>query len=475
MLPKSDLLTVRFADLAVTPVALAMAYVIKQYLLPGSLRGLSPETEFLPLITLTLLIRFFVFHYLEVPMLVSRFSLWDTLRVIYKAILISMALLLGFLYALKIPHISRLYLFSFMVSDAALLSAIRVFYFRRLSDKYPLHRVLFVVVGARGAAAEVVERVCHKLKNIEVIGCLETEPGREGSCVCDDVKVIGNVKQLDEILKNQVVDEILFVVPLQHLPELEDYLRAAEYMGVTIRIIPHWYMRKYIERRPKYYHMYFEMIGGIPSLVLSASPWNRTGLAIKSALDFVGALILLIVSAPLMVIIALMIKKISPGPIFYRQIRCGLYGRQFAVYKFRTMIVGAENLQEEMKEKNVADGPVFKALNDPRVIPGVGSFLRATGLDELPQLINVLRGEMSLVGPRPPLPSEVQQYDLWQRRRLTMKPGITCLWQISRNRHRMPFQQWMQMDLDYIDNWSLWLDFKILFKTLFVPFQRLSM
>jgi len=474
--PRNEsLLTVRIVDLALTLTALGMAYGIKVYLLPQSVRGLSPETEFLPLITLVFFTWLFVLHYMEVPMVVNRLSLYDTLRVLYKAIVIAMAIVLGLIYALKIRNISRIFIFTFAFLDAAMLSAVRTFYFHRLSDKYPPHRLLLVVVGARKAAEEVVERVCRNLKHAEVIGCLETEAGREGTPVCGNIKVIGTVHQMEEFLKSHVVDEIVFVVPLQQLPTLDDHLRVAEYMGLTIRIIPHWYMRKYMERRPTYYHMYFEIMADIPSLVLSASPWNRTSLAIKSVLDFLVSLVLLIVSTPLMLVIAVLIKRASPGPVFYRQIRCGLYGRQFTVFKFRTMILGAENLQDQIKEKNVADGPVFKAPNDPRVIPGIGSFLRSTGLDELPQLINVLRGEMSLVGPRPALPSEVEKYDLWQRRRLTMKPGITCLWQISQNRHRMSFEQWMKLDLEYIDNWSLWMDAKIFLKTLLVPFHRPSM
>lgn len=135
------------------------------------------------------------------------------------------------------------------------------------------------------------------------------------------------------------------------------------------------------------------------------------------------------------------------------------------VYKFRTMVPDADKRQNEFLALNEADGPAFKIKKDPRIIPYIGTFLRKTSLDELPQLINVLRGEMSLVGPRPPIPGEVEQYDIWQRRRLSMKPGLTCIWQCAPKRNDICFNEWMKMDLHYIDNWSLWLDFKILFKT----------
>jgi lipopolysaccharide/colanic/teichoic acid biosynthesis glycosyltransferase len=160
------------------------------------------------------------------------------------------------------------------------------------------------------------------------------------------------------------------------------------------------------------------------------------------------------------------LKLFSPGPILFTQVRCGLNGRKFRVYKFRTMGIDAETKRNEVEHMNETDGPVFKINKDPRIIPYLGTFLRKTGLDELPQLINVLKGEMSLVGPRPPIPSEVAQYDLWQRRRLSMKPGMTCLWQTARNRNEVPFEQWMNLDLKYIDNWSLKLDFVILLKTI---------
>ena len=140
-------------------------------------------------------------------------------------------------------------------------------------------------------------------------------------------------------------------------------------------------------------------------------------------------------------------------------------GRRFPVYKFRTMVSNADEMRKELEEMNEMDGPVFKIKDDPRIIPGVGHFLRKTSLDELPQLFNVLRGEMSLVGPRPPIPKEVDEYSVWHRRRLSMKPGMTCLWQIAPNRNDLTFEQWVKLDLKYIDKWSLFNDVKILIMT----------
>jgi lipopolysaccharide/colanic/teichoic acid biosynthesis glycosyltransferase len=172
-----------------------------------------------------------------------------------------------------------------------------------------------------------------------------------------------------------------------------------------------------------------------------------------------------VICLPIFLAAALAIKASSKGPVFYRQQRLGKNGRRFDMLKFRTMQDGADKHLDEVRQLNECDGPVFKIRKDPRIIPVVGSVLRKSSIDELPQLFNVLRGEMSLVGPRPPIPSEVNEYETWQRRRLSMKPGITCLWQVEPCRNDLPFCKWVEMDLAYIDQWSLRLDFLILFKT----------
>jgi lipopolysaccharide/colanic/teichoic acid biosynthesis glycosyltransferase len=165
-----------------------------------------------------------------------------------------------------------------------------------------------------------------------------------------------------------------------------------------------------------------------------------------------------------MAVVALLVRLTSRGPILYKQTRCGLGGRHFTMYKFRSMIVGADEMRTGLDAHNEVDGPVFKISADPRCTP-IGRFLRKWSLDELPQLWNVLRGDMSLVGPRPPIPEEVAKYETWHRRRLRMRPGLTCLWAVE-GRNEIKFERWMQLDMDYIDNWSLWLDFKILLRSI---------
>jgi len=220
----------------------------------------------------------------------------------------------------------------------------------------------------------------------------------------------------------------------------------------------------YAHAWPRHVHRH---MGGYASAVphedAPAAPtlYTRGG---KRALDLLGACVGLVLSAPVMALIALIIKLESRGPVFYRSTRVGRNGRPFTFLKFRSMVDGADRHRHHLTHLNECDGPVFKISRDPRVTR-IGRFLRTTSIDELPQFVNVLRGDMSLVGPRPPIPEEVAQYEPWQMRRLDVRPGITCLWQIS-GRSRIGFREWMRLDLEYIRHQSFWLDVRILLRTL---------
>ena len=210
----------------------------------------------------------------------------------------------------------------------------------------------------------------------------------------------------------------------------------------------------------------FDDFYGRPVLVFHSGPESSWQAAIKQVLDIVGALILLIILSPFFVFAAVAIKLTSPGPIFFKQKRSGLNGQPFTMYKFRSMVTNAAQRQHEILSMNEMTGPVFKVTNDPRITP-IGHFLRKSSIDEFPQLINVLRFEMSLVGPRPLPVEEVRRFDdLAHRRRLSVKPGLTCLWQVKGRNNVTNFKDWVRLDLEYIDNWSLWLDFKILWWTI---------
>jgi exopolysaccharide biosynthesis polyprenyl glycosylphosphotransferase len=269
--------------------------------------------------------------------------------------------------------------------------------------------------------------------------------------------VIGSFKDLQAILEKGPVDEIILCVPfMQHVAIFSKAVRLAEELGIVVRLFPDKSDSRILSR------LHIERFEGDQVVTLFREQM-LVQLLLKRVMDIVVSLVGLIVLSPLLAIVALAVKFTSPGPVLFAQERVGMNKRLFKLYKFRSMYVDAEKRRRELEHLNEMDGPVFKIKNDPRITP-LGRFIRKTSIDELPQLLNVLRGQMSLVGPRPPLPAEVDRYDWLYRRRLSIKPGITCLWQIS-GRNQITFKQWMEMDKAYIDNWSLWLDITILAKT----------
>jgi len=218
--------------------------------------------------------------------------------------------------------------------------------------------------------------------------------------------------------------------------------------------------------KPKLAQLQQSSFAGIPLIIFQTSVAKEWQIFIKRLLDILISFLATVLLFPIILLTAIGIKISSRGPLFFRQTRCGLNGRKFSLYKFRSMYVGSEIRKKELERQNEMRGPVFKMKRDPRVTP-FGQRMRRFSIDELPQLFNVLKGDMSLVGPRPPIPAEVEMYETWQRRRLSMKPGLTCIWQVS-GRNKIDFEEWMEMDLQYIDNFSLWSDFKILIRTIFV-------
>jgi exopolysaccharide biosynthesis polyprenyl glycosylphosphotransferase len=266
------------------------------------------------------------------------------------------------------------------------------------------------------------------------------------------------VGDLVELLHEHSVNGVILSAKHTYLEQVEAAIRACELEGVEAWLVADFFKTQ-ISRTS------FDDFYGWPVLVFRSVPeasWQVVG---KQMLDFFGALLLLLVTALPLGVVALLIKLTSPGPIFFRQQRSGLNGRPFTIYKFRTMVTNAEQLKHELAAMNEMSGPVFKVSNDPRVTP-LGRLLRKFSLDEFPQLYNVLRGEMSLVGPRPLPVDEVKRFnDLAHRRRLSMKPGLTCLWQVGGRSELRDFKEWVRLDLEYIDNWSLWLDLKILWRT----------
>jgi exopolysaccharide biosynthesis polyprenyl glycosylphosphotransferase len=260
------------------------------------------------------------------------------------------------------------------------------------------------------------------------------------------------------LLHEHAVNGVILSGRHSSFDQIEEAVRACELEGVEAWLVADFFKMQ-ISRAS------FDDLYGWPVLVFRSTPEASWQSVLKLLLDYVGALVLLLLSSVPLIIIALLVKFTSPGPILFRQKRSGLNGQPFTIYKFRTMVSNAEQLKAELSAMNEMTGPVFKVTQDPRITP-IGKFLRKFSIDEFPQLLNVLKGEMSLVGPRPLPVDEVKQfYDLAHRRRLSVKPGLTCLWQISGRNNVNDFKDWVRLDLEYIDNWSLWLDIKILWLT----------
>ncbi|MDO9027331.1 MAG: sugar transferase [Candidatus Roizmanbacteria bacterium] len=275
----------------------------------------------------------------------------------------------------------------------------------------------------------------------------------------EEVTLIGTIKDLPSILKNHIVDEVVITLPVKsYYEEIQKIVQKAEEQGIIVRHLSHIFDTKVAQPIT-------EKFGNFTVLTMTPSSQEGWRYMVKRTIDIVLGSALIIATSPLMAVAAIAIKLSSPGPVLFTQDRVGYNKRIFNLFKFRTMVVGAEKLQGELKEQNEMDGPVFKIKNDPR-ISTVGRWLRKWSIDELPQLFNVIKGDMSLVGPRP-LP--VRDYSGfrkdWQRRRFSVLPGITCTWQIN-GRNDISFEDWMKMDMEYIDNWKLSRDLKILFKTI---------
>ncbi len=268
-----------------------------------------------------------------------------------------------------------------------------------------------------------------------------------------------SIQTLVELLHEHSVNGVIISSKHSYFEQVEAAIRACELEGVEAWLVADFFKTQI--SRPV-----FDDFHGRPVLVFRTTPEASWQVLLKHVLDFAGALASLMLLALPFALVALAIKLSSPGPVLFRQKRAGLNGQPFTMYKFRTMVTNAEQLKQEMAALNEMSGPVFKVTNDPRVTP-IGRWLRRFSVDELPQLLNVLRGEMSLVGPRPLPVDEVKQFsDMAHRRRLSVKPGITCLWQISGRNNVSDFREWVRLDLEYIDNWSFWLDLKILWQTI---------
>ncbi len=317
------------------------------------------------------------------------------------------------------------------------------------------HYVMVVGTGERARKmALALERSSEY--GVRLRGFLSEQPDAPGEIALGATYQVRPTSDLQDILRQHVVDEIIFAVGSESLAQLEDVFLLCDEEGVRTRVavdfFPHVNSTVSLDR-----------FGETPLLTFSAAPYDEVRLLVKRLTDIAIAAAGLIVLSPFMAAAIVLIRITSPGPALFQQVRCGLNGRRFLFYKFRSMVENAEELKPSLAHLNTRV-TAFKIPHDPRLTP-VGRYLRKFSVDEWPQLWNVLRGDMSLVGPRPAVPGEVEQYQVWQRRRLRMRPGLTCLWAVS-GRDNVDFETWMKLDMQYIDNWSLALDWKILLRTI---------
>jgi exopolysaccharide biosynthesis polyprenyl glycosylphosphotransferase len=355
--------------------------------------------------------------------------------------------------------LSRIFMAGFVVYDWVLLLLFRLTAGRaagviRREFAVP-HYVMVVGTGER--AVRIGRELEHSAKyGVRLRAFLSETPDAPAEVMLRLPYKVLPVADLRAILREHVVDEVIFAVGSESLAALEDVFLLCDEEGVRTRValdfFPHVNSTISLER-----------LGTTPLLTFSAAPYDEIRLLVKRVTDVLIAASSLAVLAPLMLLVTVLVRVTSPGPAIFKQVRCGLNGRLFLFYKFRSMCEDAEKLRPNLEHLSVR-GTAFKLYDDPRLTP-LGRWLRKFSIDEWPQLWNVLRGDMSLVGPRPAVPVEVEQYAPWQRRRLRMRPGLTCLWAIS-GRDSVDFETWMKMDMQYIDNWSLALDWKIILQTI---------
>ncbi len=452
----------RLVDIGVLAASFPIAYQLRDaVIVAGGAAarhgGLYPITTYWPLLAATILVWQFASWSSGVYAKYRTLHISTELARLARAVLLLSVIVAAGQFVFKQQDLSRLFIGIYYATVFALLVA------NRVALRVVAHAVrrrgrntrTFAVVGSGESAEAIVEAIGSRREwGYDFAGYVL----EDGAQAPPGATVLGRLSEMGQLLETHVLDEVVFGVPRERLDGIEEAVSLCEEQGVGVRVLLDFFLAN---RRSR---MSVEELEGVPMLSFSRTPSEMAPLIAKRIFDLIVSTIALVLLAPVFLGIAIAIKLESKGPVFFRQRRVGLNGREFWLYKFRSMCRDAEAKLPQLREKNEMDGPVFKMRRDPRVTR-VGEFLRKTSLDEFPQFLNVLKGEMSVVGPRPPIPSEVRLYKRWQRRRLSVKPGITCTWQVS-GRNEIDFAQWMELDLNYIDTWSIWSDLKIVLLTI---------
>ncbi len=454
-------------DLGVTLAAVPVAYALRNWLFPRLFPGLYPagllDFSLYLVVAGPIVVLWSLLLYLSDAYRSRRtLGLKDEVSMVARVSFFGTLLLTLVVYAARWTFLSRSFLFVFFFVNLFFLVTARVTVrllarkVRRLGFNYRTVVLVGDTPGARTIARLIHE---HPWWGLKLLGLIRERPADSpAQTTGSGIPVLGTLAEFEAILREVQVDEVILAVDRGDLPKLEDIFLLSEEMGIRTRLVldffPHVLARVELDE-----------FQGTPLLTFATTPDDLTALVLKRTVDVFLSVVLLVASVLPLAVAAFLIKLTSRGPVLFRQTRCGLNGRPFTLLKLRTMVEGAEELLDEVAHLNEHEGPVFKAADDPR-LTRLGRLIRRFSMDELPQLWNVLKGEMSLVGPRPPLPQEVARYERWQRRRLSMKPGVTGLWQVSGRNDIKSFEDWINLDLAYIDNWCLSLDAKILLRTI---------
>lgn len=458
-----------FLDLCTIAAAFFLSFPLRTFIRHVYRWDLFPDREvisrnvnlenYLVLLPILLLAHWITLHYSGIYAAFRRLRSGDIIWLVTSSVLLTVGILGSVVFSLKMSFVSRSLILMYAFLCMGML----------IGQKLLLHSALLwaakkgygwknlLIVGTGRRAVEFARRMDRQKEwGYRVLGFVDDFPANDAAL---PHPIIGKLRELPYLLRREVVDTVAFVVPRSWIDKIGDLVRECELQGKEVTVAIDLFDHHIGE-------VLLSDMAGVPVLQFETTFLNKWQVFVKRGIDLAVSLVMILLTLPLLIGIAIWIKIVSSdGPVFFVQKRCGLNGRVFPMLKFRTMVPNAEALLEKIRHLNEAiSGPGFKMENDPRFIRG-GKFLRKYSLDEMPQLLNVFWGHMSLVGPRPPIPKEVEEYDNWQRRRISVRPGLTCLWQVG-GRTNIGFEEQMNLDLSYIDRWSLWLDLKILLRTI---------
>jgi exopolysaccharide biosynthesis polyprenyl glycosylphosphotransferase len=445
-----------FFDIIITVFSYFLAYFLTNLINTKYFKFTQEYVIMLFLIIPTWAILLYISNLNQVPRTRNTFSIFFNFL---NFSFIGFGLMFLYKHIFGLTIFSHYFIFSFSFVNMITLYAFRLITFRVFRYfRANGHNVHNIILYADNNSVGIIDSILdHKEWGFRILMII-TDSLLIRKKYGSTIRIYPHKINIKNILDIDIIDEVIYCSSDLEGEKFNNLIEICEEIGVILRLQSH------SNALPKS-KANVNRFNTTTFLTFNNKPKNTIALAWKSYSDFWIALGIIFILSPLLLLIAILIKASSKGPVIFKQERVGLRGRKFYIYKFRTMVQNAEELKEKLIALNESDGPAFKIKKDPR-ITYIGGILRKTGFDELPQLFNVLKGEMSLIGPRPPIPSEVQLYERWHLRRLSVKPGITCTWQIIPNRNEVRFESWMKLDIKYIESWSVKQDLMLFFKTI---------